>query len=40
LTLFVARVRADHTDNALATDNLAIAANLLDRSWNSHFYYS
>jgi hypothetical protein len=32
LTLFVAWVRADHTDNALATDNLAIAANLLDRS--------
>src|SRR6478609_11618639 len=36
LTLLVTRVRADHADNALAADDLAVAADLLDGSRNSH----
>jgi hypothetical protein len=32
LTLFVTRVCADHADDALATNNFAVAANFLDRS--------
>jgi hypothetical protein len=37
LTLLVARIRADDTNHALAPDDLAVAANFLDRSRNSHF---
>jgi hypothetical protein len=32
LTLFVAWICADDANHALATDNLAVAANFLDRS--------
>src|SRR3954470_13472698 len=40
LALLVARIRADHADNALAADDLAVAANFLDRSRNSHVLFS
>jgi hypothetical protein len=40
LALLVARVSADHADNALAADDLAVAADLLDGSRNSHFAFS
>jgi hypothetical protein len=37
LTLFVARVGiADHTHNAIATHDLAVAADFLHRSSNFH----
>jgi len=32
----VARIRADHADNTFAADDLAVAADLLDGSRNSH----
>jgi len=38
LALLVTRIRADHADNALAADDFTVAANFLDRSWNSHFF--
>src|ERR1017187_1310328 len=37
LTLFVTWIRTDHADNALATDDFAVAANFLYRSRNFHF---
>jgi len=37
LTLLVTGIRADHTNHTLATDDLAVAANFLDRGRNSHF---
>src|SRR5574337_46113 len=37
LTLLVPRIGADHTHHALAADDLAVAANFLDRSRNLHF---
>ncbi len=36
LALLVSRIGADHADNALAADDLAVAADLLDGSRNSH----
>jgi hypothetical protein len=36
LALLVPWISADHADNALAADDLAVAANFLDRSRNSH----
>src|SRR5438105_251773 len=38
LALLVARIGADHADDALATDDLAVAADLLDGSRNSHVF--
>jgi len=32
----MARVGADNPHHTLAADDLAVAANFLDRSWNSH----
>jgi len=40
LALLVTRIRADHANNALAADDLAVAADLLDGSRNSHFLFS
>jgi hypothetical protein len=37
LTLFVTRVSTDHSHNTFAADDLAVAANFLYRSRNSHF---
>jgi hypothetical protein len=36
LTLLVTGVGANHTDHALASDDLAVAADFFDRSRNSH----
>jgi len=36
LTLFVTWVCADHTNNAFAANDLAVAANFFHRSRNSH----
>jgi len=36
LTLFVSRIITDHTNNALAAYNLALAAHFLDWSPYSH----
>ena len=36
LALLVARVRADHAHHAVAADDLAVAAHLLDRSGDFH----
>ncbi len=36
LALLVAQVGAQHADHALATDNLAVTANLLDGSADFH----
>jgi hypothetical protein len=36
LALFVPRVRTNHANHAIAADDLAIAADLLDRCLNSH----
>src|SRR5262245_32963526 len=36
LTLLVTRIRADHPQDALAPDDLALAAHLLDRSIHFH----
>jgi len=36
LALFVARVGADHTDDAFATNDFAILAKLLNRGANFH----
>jgi hypothetical protein len=40
LALFVARVFADHTNDTVAADDLAVAADLLDRSPDFHFLVS
>jgi hypothetical protein len=37
LALFVTWICADYSDNTFAPDNLAVTANFLDRSRNSHF---
>src|SRR5205085_9671373 len=37
LALFVLGVRADHAHHALAVDDLAVVAHLLDRSPDLHF---
>jgi hypothetical protein len=37
LALLMALVCADHTHHTLAADDLAVAADFLDRSRNSHF---
>jgi hypothetical protein len=36
LALFVPRIGTDHANHSLAPDNLAVAANFLDRSRNPH----
>src|SRR3954468_710559 len=38
LALLVTRIGADHADHALAADDLAVAADLLDGSRNSHSF--
>jgi len=38
LTLFVTRIRANDTNNAFTANDLAVAANFLYRSRNSHFF--
>jgi hypothetical protein len=40
LALLVARVSADHAHNTFAADDLAVAADLLDGSRNSHLVFS
>jgi hypothetical protein len=40
LALLVTRVGADHANDALAPDDLAVAADLLDGSRNSHLVFS
>jgi hypothetical protein len=37
LTLLVTWICTDHTHNAFASDDFAVAANFLDRSRNFHF---
>ena len=37
LALLMALIRADHAHHTLAADDLAVAADFLDRSRNSHF---
>jgi hypothetical protein len=40
LALLMARVGADHSNHTFAADDLAVAADFLDRSRNSHEYFS
>ena len=40
LTLLVARVGADHADNTVPTNHLALAAHALDRCCYFHAYFS
>jgi hypothetical protein len=39
LALLVPRIGTDHADNAFAADDLAVAADLLDGSRNSHLSF-